>query len=276
MTTISGLVPAADDEQQEAVEALLEKSGRLTNRVNIRNTFVQGGPQRAPVPGPLHLMLKHHDETGLDLFLLHRAVVSKEVKDGTAGDGWYSFPLEAKVWARALGLSGNADRGTSAVSKVWKRLEEYNLVRRGRDGRLTIVTSLFEDGSGRDYYSPDGKTTAERYLTLPFEYWRAPERWYRELDFPAKAILLIAASLKPGFILPTEKVRDWYGISTESAERGLRQLRQANLLTRNAVIKKAPLSPNGYTQQWHYDLVAPFGRPVHKRRLLVVTGKKAS
>lgn len=275
-STTKPLAPVGVDEQQEAVEALLEKSARRSRRVNIRNSFVQHGPQRHPVHGPLHLMLRAHDERALDLFLLHRAVVSSGIKDDNGNLSWHSYPLDARVWGRALGLGDRAGGGATAVAKAWKRLEDYNLVRRGRDGRLNVVTSLREDGLGGDYDSPDGKSAPECYLTMPFEYWTAEERWYRTLSFPAKAMLLVGSTLTPGFPLPTEKAPAWYGISTESAERGLRTLRQVGLLNRQSKLKRAPLSPNGYTQEWHYTLTPPFGRASRQRRRLRVVDASAS
>ena len=142
------------------------------------------------------------------------------------------------------------------------------MVHRGRSGRLTVITGLREDGSGADYDSPDGKSVAERYLTLPFDYWTADERWYRALGLPAKVMLLVASTLKAGFPLPTAKAPAWYGISTESAERGLRTLRQVGLLQRRLITKPAPLSPNGVTQEWHYNLQQPFGWSRHRLRVV--------
>lgn len=250
-------------EQQATVEALLQAAKRPTERVNIRHSFVQGGPQSKPVPGPLHRMLAAHDERALDLFLLHRALVSAEP--------WTSRPLDSRVWARALGLHCDADHGVTAVSKAWRRLEDtYKLVDRGRSGRLSVLTSLREDGSGKAYTSPNGSTRAERYFTLPFEYWTSDESWYSTLTFPAKVMLLIGSTLKPGFALPTEKARDWYGVSTESTERGLRVLRDRGLLDRATTVKDAPLSPAGKTQEYHYTLKRPFGR-VSRPKLTVVS-----
>lgn len=281
--TTTPLAPVEIDEQQEAVEALLEKSARRSRRVNIRNSFVQHGTQRRPVHGPLHLLLRAHDERALDLFLLHRAVVSSGIKDDNGNISWHAYPLDARVWGRALGLGGRVGGGSTAVAKAWRRLEDYRLVRRGRDGRLSVVTSLREDGLGGDYDSPDGKTAHERYLTLPFEYWTAEERWYQTLGLPAKVVLLVGSTLKPGFLLPTEKAPAWYGISTESAERGLRTLRQVGLLDRQSQLKRAPLSPNGYTREWHYTLTPPFGQPQPSvplapggRRQRLVTAQPAS
>lgn len=254
-------------EQQATVENLLQASKRPTERVNIRHSFVQDGSQSKPVPGPLHRMLAAHDERALDLFLLHRALVSAEP--------WTSRPLDSRVWARALGLHCDADHGVTAVSKAWRRLDDtYKLVDRGRSGRLSVLTSLREDGSGKAYTSPNGSARAERYFTLPFAYWTSEERWYATLTFPAKVMLLIGSTLKPGFVLPTEKAREWYGVSTESAERGLRLLREGGLLHRTTIVKDAPLSPTGKTQEYRYTLRQPFGRL--SRPKLAVVGKAAS
>lgn len=79
------------------------------------------------MPGPLQRMLSAHDERALDLFLLHRALVSAEP--------WTSRPLDSRVWARALGLHHDADQGVTAVSKAWRRLEgTYRLVDRAAAG----------------------------------------------------------------------------------------------------------------------------------------------
>jgi hypothetical protein len=240
-------------EQQETVEALLDAGKRRSKRVNVRTSFVQGGTQRNPVPGPLHGMLSAHDERALDLFLLHRALVSKEP--------WTNRPLDSRVWARALGLQTDADAGVAAVSKAWRRLDEnYGLISRDRSGRRAVFTSLKEDGSREPYTSPDGAKRADRYFTVPFEFWTSDERWYTTLTFAAKVMLLIASTLDSGFVLPTEKAPEWYGVSTESAERGLRVLREAGLLDRATKVKSAPLSPTGKTREYRYTLVPPFGR----------------
>jgi len=180
-------------EQQDTIEALLDASRRGTRRVNIRQSFVQGGSQSRPVPGPIHHMLQAHDERALDLYLLHRALVSSEP--------WSTRPLDSRVWARAVGVHKNDDGGVAMVSKIWRRLDEtYRLVERHRDGRLAVLTALREDGSGKPYTSPNGKVLSDRYFTVPFEYWTAQEHWYATLSLPAKVILIIASSRAPGFV----------------------------------------------------------------------------
>ena len=60
-------------------------------------------------------------------------------------------------------------------------------------------------------------------------------------------MLLIALSLSDDFRLPAEDVPDWYGISADTASRGLRGLIDHELLVMRKHFKTAPLSPVGYT-----------------------------
>jgi hypothetical protein len=97
--------------QQETIQDLLARSRR--QEVPIRWTFVQRGSRGRPEPGPLAEFVGNHDERGLDLYLLVHAVASAKP---------WNVDLPAGVWARMLGLPG--DNGPSAVSKVWRRLED--------------------------------------------------------------------------------------------------------------------------------------------------------
>lgn len=241
--------PLAAD-QDETVDDLLRKSGRSTRSVPVRRVFVQQGAQRDPHPGPLAGLLRAHDERGLELFLLHRAIASADPWDVTR---------DARVWARALGLQQESDGGVAAVSKAWRRLDSnHALVRRERRGRLAKITALREDGSGATYTYPTGSRRDEKYFRLPYEYWTAEARWYRTLTFRAKAMLLVSLSLPAGFVLPTRRVPGWYGISVDSADRGLRELDQAGLLRREIKVKKAPQAPLGIAQEYHHTLLSPF------------------
>lgn len=241
--------PLAAD-QDETVDDLLRTSARTSGAVPLRHVFVQQGAQREPSPGPLAFMLRAHDERGLDLFLLHRAVASAEPWDVTR---------DSRVWARALGIQGDIDSGVAAVSRTWHRLDKtYSLIGRDRRGRLAKITALREDGLGKPYSYPKGTSRGERYFKIPYEYWTAEQRWYRTLPFRAKAMLLVSLSLPAGFVLPTERVPAWYGISADSADRGLRELDRAGLLRRELKIKKAPQAPLGIAQEYHHTLLRPF------------------
>jgi hypothetical protein len=119
---------------------------------------------------------------------------------------------------------------------------------------------LREDGLGKSYTYPKGTGRDERYFKMPYEYWTADQRWYRTLSFRAKVMLLVSLSLSVDFVLPTERVPRWYGISADSADRGLRELDRAGLLRREVKVKKAPQSPLGIAQEYHHTLLGPFAQ----------------
>jgi hypothetical protein len=241
-------------EQQATIAALLDAAGRRKPEVPLRRDFVQQGEQRKPVPGPLAEMVRRHDERGLDLYLLLRAAAS--------GAPW-DVARDARIWGRALGLSADADGGASAVSKTWARLDEtYGLVGRERSGRLAKITVLHESGTRAKYIYPE----PGEYFKIPFDYWTADDAYYFSLPFPAKAVLLIAASLKPGFALPADKASRWYGLSSDSLERGLRELRAAGLLKSRTATVESWLSPTGKTTRYDYWLQPPFAQSWSRRR----------
>jgi hypothetical protein len=147
---------------------------------------------------------------------------------------------------------------------------KYGLVQRRRRGRVAVITALTEDGSGDPYFYPSG--TAERYFKVPLGYFRAQEEFYRTLTLPAKALLLIALSLGPEFRLPHEKAKAWYGLSGETAQKGLAELHEKALLSRRLVTAAAPLAPRGFTRVPHYRLTGAFAKaPKRSPRLTVVS-----
>jgi len=235
-------------EQQETIAALLDAAKRKNQAVPLRREFVQQGGQRTPQPGPLREIVRHHDERALDTYLLFRALASSAPWD---------VKRDARIWGRALGLATDADRGASAVSKTWMRLDQtYHLVRRERSGRLAKITALHEAGNGAEYTYP-----SKGYFKLSFAYWTADEAWYRTLSFPAKATLLVALSLRPPFVLPAEKAPAWYGMSADTVDRGLRELREARLLARSFTTVENWLSPTGKATLYKFTLKPPFARP---------------
>jgi DNA-binding transcriptional ArsR family regulator len=228
---------------QDTVDALIEKSAR-SDFVSVRRAFVQHGRRSALSPGPLHVLVGHHDELALDLYLLTRLLASHTP---------FEAQLSAAVWARALGLPGPS--GPAAISRAWKRLADLGLVSRGRRGRTAFVRVLLEDGSGNPFVQFGAR--ADPYFKIPLEYWR--DDWQRKLDLPAKAALLIALSLPDGFYLPTKMAKRWYGVSADTVERGLAKLRELGILKRTVFYKGAPLAAQGWTREHHYGLKPPFG-----------------
>lgn len=229
--------------QAETIGALLKRSNR--DHVPIRTTFLQQGKGRRRTPGPMAKLISHRDERALDLYLLYRTVTS-------SGD--YDVTLGAAVWSRALGLSGGPS-ALSAVSKASRRLDDLRLISRARNGSRAKVMILDESGSGDPYTHPG--SVRQQYFKVPHEYWT--ESRHLELNLAAKSVLLIALSLDDGFVLPAERAPDWYGISADTANRGLRALRDADLLDFYVSSKSAPLAPAGFALVHEYTLKPPFG-----------------
>lgn len=248
-------------EQKDTIADMLAKSKRPGRRVQFRNRFVQRGTQSAPEPGPLAKIVRSHDELALDAFMLHRALASKEP--------WQSRELHSLVWARSLGVHTDSDGGAAAVSRVWRRLDQtHHLIARGKKGRTGVYTSLCEDGGGDPYTSPSGTGVDGRYFQVPFEYWE--QGWHHSLSLPGKAMLLVGSTLKPPFLLPVDKVPGWYGLSTETAQRGLAELRDLGVLIESIELKYTPLTATMTTREYRYTLAAPFGRIQRARHLTVV------
>lgn len=241
--------------ERETREHLLLRAKR--NMAPILKDFVQN-PDRAQGRrgGPLSQFVKNGDLRGLRAFLFLHAIISS----GEGRNGW-STTLPLSVWARAFDTTTAAEprSASTAATKILSRLEERRLVLRQRAGRerKITVTLLRPDGSGLEYTRPDG-SGPNRFLQLSNAYWT--EGWYASLDLPATAMLMVALHEKPGFELPTEKVPYWYGWSADTAERGLRTLREHGLITMVKRIKKAPLAPAGIAEVNSYTLSEPFGR----------------
>ena len=235
----------------------------------IRLEFLQqlkGDGNRGP--GPLAEFVKTGDRRGLVLWML---VLTK------ASGGDFSVTLAATVWARAMGFDlPDSKSARTAISKTWTRLERRGLITRKRVHRQTCVTLLHEDGSRRPYDHTPG-SARERYLRLPHAFWLSgpatSSRWYQVLSLPEIAILLIARTMGDEFRLPTESVPDWYGISADSAHRGLHGLEEHGLLSIEKHYKDAPLTPQGYTAENRYTLQPPFG-PLGKRQSPIRKGRR--
>lgn len=235
--------------QVETIGMLLDRSQRPTRTVPIRNTFVQQGAQRSPKPGPLATLVKHRDDRALGLFLIALAVAS-------GGD--HSVTEWATTWARTFGVFKETP-GRAAVSRAWNRLEKLKLIKRQRaELGKTRVTLLREDGSGNEYRH--AHRSSERYFQLPFEYWTSDERWHDTLTLPAKSVLLIALSFRSvEFALPQDQVPKWYGISADTAGRGLSELREQGIIQKSREEYVPSLrSPTGYAPKNWYRLMEPF------------------
>lgn len=87
---------------------------------------------------------------------------------------------------------------------------------------------LNESGDGSPFIRPKGHREHGTWFSIPHIYWTG--EYCKTLDLPAKAMLLIALSMKEQFHLPQDRISKWYGISTSTAKRGLDQLIRLGIL----------------------------------------------
>jgi len=223
------------------VGRLLARSGR--EFVPLRRSFVgrREGPGD-PRP-PLARFVTGRREHALDLLLLAHALASAPPWDVTE---------YAETWARAL-VIGSPDTYAPVISENWSWIESEGLVTSERRNRRRVITLLIEDGTTDPYQRP-----TRDFFKLPHAYWTAG--WQKELDLPAKALLLIALSRGTQFLLPARQGADWYGISHDTIKRGLRTLKDHDLLEVSRKRKPAVNSPTGFKIEHRYTM-RPLGPP---------------
>jgi hypothetical protein len=221
---------------------LLDRSGRSS--VPIRRTFLQRTDR---TPGPLAAFVSGRRGLALDLYTLFHA--------GASGGEW-DVRQPAMSWARMLDMPQTSASETT-ISRNWNWLEQHKLIRTQRDHRVRKVILQLEDGSGRPFERASGQDRG--FFKLPYAYFT--DRIHKELKLPGKATLLICLAQNVTFTLPTERAADWYGISADTLERGLQELRRLDLIKSWSRTKKAPRTRLGYTTVAHYALREPFARP---------------
>jgi hypothetical protein len=247
-------------DRQYTLEHYLARSDRKT--LPLAHGFIQVKEGQGDAAPPLSELMRRGREAALEQYLFAHALTSGEE------DGRFDARLPAFTWARALG--GHDDPKTGKVesaalhqvSRNWRLLRELRLVESERAGRNIRIWLLADDGSGLPYQHVGAGKRGKRlggagYLQLPYSYWY--ERWHERLSLAAKAMLLIGLYQGDGFPLPYNKIPRWYGISAASGERGLRELREVELLHREQHRRPEPESPYGFTDVYHYELLPPFG-----------------
>jgi hypothetical protein len=225
---------------EQTIDYMLSKAQRKAG-TPIRRTFVQAGTRHDPKPGPLAEFVTHRDQTALELYILALTLASASPYKVIYAAGW---------WARAIGANDD-----TIISRAWKRLEDRRLVVRSREGRIVVVTMLRDDGSGQPYQRPALK--GEAYGKLPTEYWR--QGFYRDLSLAAKAMLIVSITQPGSFSLPAERAKLWYGISADTVEKGIAELRKQKVLTRRVDWRLDRRVPSGYARSNLYTLLPPFG-----------------
>lgn len=207
---------------------------------------------KGPRGSALARLVTSKRENALEAFLLLHAL-QPVLQNGQ--------PLAMDVWAAMMTRTTRVTH--NAASKAFADLVDMHLVKRRREGRLSEVTPLAEDGSGAQWADVGARTRTgtmgQGYFTLPFAYWL--EGYSQQLRLPGKAMLLILLAdtqVKQHTNIPIEKAQNWYGVSERTAERGYRELRDAGLLLEHRQQLSNPEVPGGHHHVYHRALAAPF------------------
>jgi hypothetical protein len=246
MTTIDFPVPPpADDPAATPESTRAELLGAQTRRgPGIRSAFLQerGG---ARAPGPLRHFVRERRPFALQLYLLVHCIARRHPWDAT---------LPAATWARALDKTNAGAEAT--VSRSWAWLEDQSLVRTQRRKRMVQVYLRTEDGKDQPY------TRSRDFFYFPLAFFR--DEWHTKLGLPATSVLLIAldkSKRSPWFQLRSEVQSAWYGISADTLQRGLDELRDAGLLVTHPRRIHDARARYGTTMVNEYLLLPPFATP---------------
>lgn len=174
-------------------------------------------------------------------------------------------PLQGEVWIRALTSSRGLTWTPSTLSRAWADLEKLGLIVKSREDRLLRVVPRREDGDAQ-YEPPAGRTDRlNAYFTIPDAFWR--DELFARLSLSALAMLLVVAketNVKAEVWLTYENAEKWYGLKPQTAQKGIKELEAAGLLSRRIEKIRAPLSPTGWTVRSWYSLKGDFGHQARK------------
>lgn len=158
-------------------------------------------------------------------------------------------PESLQVWTKLLGDTANA----ATTANAFKVLQRWGLVHR-ESGRTQYLVTPFdetgaknEEGSPKEYQRPTGTSDfGERYFSIPEEFWT--EGFVDRLKLPGKAMMLVllaetSRAGKPAANVPSTQVRQWYGFSERTAERGYEELVNQRLIRQHVTYERDPNSP---------------------------------
>jgi hypothetical protein len=222
--------------------------GTRRTAVPIREAFLQIRGKR-PEPGVLSDFVKDQSEHALDLYLLILAATPAPP---------YRLFLNTDFWATLLRRDDQSRRNARlALRRSVSALVSLDLIVNETRLGVPLVQLLDESGSCELYHHPGKK--GDRYITLPHSYWQ--EGLDRRLSLRAKAVLLIARSLRPeGFTLPLAHSREWYGLSADTLRRGMDELVKARLVRYTSADVPAPSAPHGTSVRRTYVLAGSMAR----------------
>ncbi|MFP5363220.1 MAG: hypothetical protein ACLGI5_10890 [Thermoleophilia bacterium] len=245
---------------QDTLEDLLNPQRHRRSSTPLRRDFLQHAKKKN-TPGPLVKFVEQRRGLALDLFLLLHCAAS---------GGEFDVELPAMAWARALDLSQTVSSETT-ISKNWTWLEKQQLIRSEKHNRLRRAYLMREDGLGAEYTKPK-KGEGHGFFYLPYDFFL--QRWHKKLSLRARATLLICMAQNEVFELRTEHATRWYGLSPDSMQRGMVELRDARLLRSWLDYRPAPRARLGFTQVNLNRLLPPFAKATPETEQTAAAAKK--
>jgi hypothetical protein len=233
-------------------EAILEQMLTGTKRgfVPIRRTFLQKPRGTAGNRGA-QLAKLSANPSALDAYLLMHALASSSAPYQA------NYPVPTWVQLLRLGDAASESAAKSRWSKVVSKLTALGLIERRRLGNGMEYLLLDESGDKTPYVRP--LTAAHgHYFKLPYAYWA--DGLDGSLTHPEKLMLLIGLDQLDGFTLPFNQVQQWYGVSENTARRGLRGLEERGLIMSTLEYLPSSKSPTGWIENIQYTMTGAFSR----------------
>ena len=219
----------------------------------MHSSFVQTPPvaERADRGAKLGQLVRSRSASYLDAYLLIQAMASSN----PPYEVWYP----AQSWVHALGLNtatGSDSRTVSPAarsqwSKIIRKLVETKLITRHRSSNKMQYVLLDESGDGSPYVRST-KLEQGTWFMIPHAYWI--DGHYMTMTLAAKAMLLVALSSKEKFVLPFDRVQDWYGLSASTARRGFKELEDLGILSYDQGWRAEPKSKTTWAEVRTYTL----------------------
>lgn len=141
-------------------------------------------------------------------------------------------------------------------------LTTHKLVQARWFGASVEMVPLFENGSGQVWDAPTGHDEdpdLQRYFTIPNALFS--DAVLDQLHLPGLAVLLVAlkeTSKTATFSISVERFAEWYGFSERTAERGYRELADAELMRAHRQFKKDSRMVRGVKAVYHRTLLGAF------------------
>jgi hypothetical protein len=222
----------APDLSVDAKLALREFTARLSKRSKgalVRCSFVRSDDEKTTPPlATLASSKGRGSEVAIKLYLGLLWLSSRPPYDS-------NFP--ARSWAALLNLEDPEVKGTRRVSAALKKLQDLNLIRiEQRSGKPNHTVILKEDGSGKPYKIPSGKTASrdDYYFNVPVKLWT--EGHIQKLSAAALVMLLIVmeeyqrSNYKPQW-WSMKVFNGRFRISKDVRAKGTKELIEHNLIS---------------------------------------------